>query len=102
MKPPLRVAASLFLYLVAVFYLVTPAFSEKSTPPPLPSSHFLYQLTGFIFSPGYRLHICFLHVSNTFKNVMEYNFKVNVLFNIDFRANVVDIAIGATEQGLLF
>ena len=31
-----------FLYQLTVFYLITPAFSKKSTPPPLPSSHFLY------------------------------------------------------------
>ena len=38
-----------FLYLLAAFYWITPAFSEMSTPPALPFSYFLYLLAGFNF-----------------------------------------------------
>ena len=51
-------AASLFLYQLAVFYLITPAFSEKGTHPPLPPAICciaLFILLYFFFNLNYSM-----------------------------------------------
>ena len=98
MKPPLRVAASLFCtyWLFQPYGVDCKLLKNKDTPPPCkidspkpcptPALQPLFVPTGWIhFFPGYRLHICFLNGSTTCRQLLDTD---QIYCPIDRGANI--------------